>query len=361
MKDNFALMKGNEAIAESALRAGCRFYAGYPITPQSEILEYMSANMADRGGTFIQGESEIASMSMLWGAAACGERVMTSSSGPGYDLKQEGMSYMSSYQLPAVVVDVQRYGVGDGEITEGQDGYWIATRGSGHGDSRQLVFAPASVQECADLTYLAFDLAEKYRTISIILSDGGISQMIEKVVLPEAKEHDNTKFDWAIKGHKAVDEPKVKVTNLDRSMPYDEYDRMTRHKFKEMHDNEQRWEEFQIEDAEMVLVAIGISSRVCKSAVREARAAGVKLGLLRPITVWPFPEKAFAKLPESCKALATVEMSLSAQMAQDVLLASKHKLPVYSLLTSKYVPTPQQIVDYCKSVLAGNEEELEVY
>ena len=361
MKDNFALMKGNEAIAESALRAGCRFYAGYPITPQSEILEYMSANMADRGGTFIQGESEIASMSMLWGAAACGERVMTSSSGPGYDLKQEGMSYMSSYQLPAVVVDVQRYGVGDGEITEGQDGYWIATRGSGHGDSRQLVFAPASVQECADLTYLAFDLAEKYRTISIILSDGGISQMIEKVVLPEAKEHDNTKFDWAIKGHKAVDEPKVKVTNLDRSMPYEEYDNMTRNKFKEMHDNEQRWEEFQIEDAEMVLVAIGISSRVCKSAVREARAAGVKLGLLRPITVWPFPEKAFAKLPESCKALATVEMSLSAQMAQDVLLASKHKLPVYSLLTSKYVPTPQQIVDYCKSVLAGNEEELEVY
>ena len=359
--DNFALMKGNEAIAEAALRAGCRFYAGYPITPQSEILEYMSAHMAEYGGTFIQGESEIASMSMLWGASACGERVMTSSSGPGYDLKQEGMSYLSSYRLPAVVVDVQRYGLGDGEITEGQDGYFIATRGSGHGDSRQIVLTPASVQECADLTYLAFDLAEKYRTICIILSDGGISQMIEKVVLPEGKEHDNKKFDWAITGHKEKDEPKVKVTNLDRSMPYDEYDKLVKRTYKEMFDNEQRWEEFQVEDAEMVLVAIGISSRVCKSAVRQAREERIKLGLIRPITVWPFPVKAFDKLPKSCKALATVEMSLSAQMAQDVILASKNRYPMYSLLTSKYVATPQQVVDYCKRVLAGEEEELEVY
>lgn len=340
MDNNFKLMKGNEAIAEAALRAGCRFYAGYPITPQSEILEYMSAHMADWGGTFIQGESEIASMSMLWGAAACGERVMTSSSGPGYDLKQEGISYLSSYQLPAVLVDVMRYGVGDGEITEGQDSYWIATRGGGHGDSRQLVLTPASVQECADLTYLAFDLAEKYRTVVIVLSDGGISQMIEKVVLPESK---------------------VKVTNLDRSMDYAEYDQMTRDKFKAMYDNEQRWEEFQTEDAELILVAYGISSRVCKSAVRQARAEGIKLGLIRPITVWPFPVKAFDNLPASCKALATVEMSLSAQMAQDVLLASRFKLPMYSYLTSKYVATPQGVVDYCKSVLAGNEKELEVY
>ena len=340
MDNNFKLMKGNEAIAEAALRAGCRFYAGYPITPQSEILEYMSAHMADWGGTFIQGESEIASMSMLWGAAACGERVMTSSSGPGYDLKQEGISYLSSYQLPAVLVDIMRYGVGDGEITEGQDSYWIATRGGGHGDSRQLVLTPASVQECADLTYLAFDLAEKYRTVVIVLSDGGISQMIEKVVLPESK---------------------VKVTNLDRSMDYAEYDQMTRDKFKAMYDNEQRWEEFQTEDAELILVAYGISSRVCKSAVRQARAEGIKLGLIRPITVWPFPVKAFDNLPASCKALATVEMSLSAQMAQDVLLASRFKLPMYSYLTSKYVATPQGVVDYCKSVLAGNEKELEVY
>ena len=230
MGEKFRLMKGNEAIAEAALRAGCRFYAGYPITPQSEILEYMSANMADRGGVFVQGESEIASMSMLWGAAACGERVMTSSSGPGYDLKQEGISYLASYNLPAVLADVMRYGLGDGEITEGQDSYWEAVRGGGHGDSRQIVLTPASVQECADLTYLAFDLAEKYRTVVIILSDGGISQMIEKVVLPEAKEHDKDKFDWAIKGYKKLDEPKVKVTNLDRSMNYADYDHMVQAK-----------------------------------------------------------------------------------------------------------------------------------
>ncbi len=361
MGDTFALMKGNEAIAESALRAGCRFYAGYPITPQSEILEYMSDHMAERGGVFIQGESEIASMSMLWGAAACGARVMTSSSGPGYDLKQEGISYLSSYNLPAVLVDVMRYGVGDGEITEGQDSYWIATRGGGHGDSRQIVLTPASVQECADLTYLAFDLAEKYRTVVIILSDGGISQMIEKVVLPEAKEHDMDQFDWAIRGYKKADEPKVKVTNLDRSMDYAEYDQMIKDKFKTMHDNEQRWEEFMTEDAEFVLVAYGISSRVCKSAVRMARKEGFKLGLIRPISVWPFPAKAFEKLGSQVKGLATVEMSLSAQMAQDVLLASKHKFPMYSYLTSKYVATPKGIVDYCRRALEGKEEELEVY
>lgn len=360
MENNFELMKGNEAIAEAALRAGCRFYAGYPITPQSEILEYMSANMAARGGTFIQGESEIASMSMLWGAAACGERVMTSSSGPGYDLKQEGISYLSSYNLPAVIVDVMRYGVGDGEITEGQDSYWLATKGGGHGDSRQLVLTPASVQECADLVYEAFDLAEKYRTQVIILSDGGISQMIEKVVLPEAKEHDKTKFDWAIKASKKKEEPKVKVTNLDRSMDYDEYDAMMRKKFVTMRDNEQRWEEFMTDDAELILVAYGISSRICKSAVRQARAEGVKLGLIRPISVWPFPQKAFAQLPESVKALVAVEMSLSSQMGQDVMLATKFKVPLYGYLTSKYVPKTTELVAYCKSVLAGNETELEV-
>ncbi|MDO5409635.1 MAG: 3-methyl-2-oxobutanoate dehydrogenase subunit VorB [Lachnospiraceae bacterium] len=358
---DFKLMKGNEAIAESALRAGCRFYAGYPITPQSEILEYMSANMAARGGVFIQGESEIASMSMLWGAAACGERVMTSSSGPGFDLKQEGISYLASYNLPAVIIDVMRYGVGDGEITEGQDSYWLATRGGGHGDSRQIVLAPASVQECADLTYLAFDLAEKYRTVVLLLSDGGISQMIEKVVLPEEKEHDKSKFDWAIKGYKELDEPKVKVTNLDRSMDYDEYDQMMRDKFAEMHENEQRWEEFMTEDAELILVAYGISSRICKSAVRRAREQGMKLGLIRPISAWPFPKKGFQNLPESVKGLVTVEMSLSSQLGLDVRMATEFKVPLYGYLTSKYVPTTQGIVDYCKDILAGKVKELEVF
>lgn len=361
MSESYRVMKGNEAIAEAALRAGCRFYAGYPITPQSEILQYMSANMAKYGGTFIQGENEISSMSMLWGAAACGVRCMSSSSGPGYDLKQEAISYLASYNLPAVIANVMRYGTGDGEITAGQDSYWLTTKGGGHGDSRQIVLAPASVQESADLTYLAFDLAEKYRTQVILLSDGSIGQMIEKVCLPDPKEHDPDQFDWAIKGYKSLDEPKVKVTNRDRSMEdYEDYNRLMRAKFQAMHDNEQRWENFMTEDAELILVAIGISSRVCKSAVRRARESGIRLGLIRPISVWPFPQLAFNQLPESCRCLATVEMSLSAQMGQDVLLACRFRKPVYSYLTTKHIPTTQGIVDFCANVLSGKEKELEV-
>lgn len=362
MNKEYKVMKGNEAMAEAALRAGCRFYAGYPITPQSEILQYMSAHMAEHGGVFLQGESEIASMSMLWGAAACGERVMTSSSGPGYDLKQEGISYFASYNLPAVIADVMRYGTGDGEITAGQDSYWLATKGGGHGDSRQIVLAPASVQESADLTYEAFDLAFKYRTQVILLSDGSIGQMIEKVYLPEHKEHDKDQYDWAIKGYKSLEEPKVKVTNTDRSMDsYEAYNKMMQDKFRTMHEEEQRWENFMTEDAEFILVAIGISSRVCKSAVRRARENGMKLGLIRPISVWPFPEKAFRNLPETVKGLATVEMSLSAQMGQDLLMAVRFQKPVYSYLTTKYIPTTQGIVDFCSDVLAGKVEELEVF
>ena len=357
---DFKLMKGNEAIAEAALRAGCRFYAGYPITPQSEILQYMAAHMAERGGTFIQGENEIASMSMLWGAAACGVRCMSSSSGPGYDLKQEGISYLSSYNLPAVIADVMRYGTGDGEITEGQDSYWLATRGGGHGDSRQIVLAPASVQECADLTYEAFDIADKYRNVVLILSDGGISQMIEKVTFPEPREVSTEKPAWAIKGEKPLDMPFVKITNLDRSMDYDEHDAMLRAKWKQMHEDEQRWEEFMLEDAELVLVAYGISSRVCKSAVRRARENGMKLGLLRPISVWPYPKKAFANLPATCKGLVTVEMSLTTQQGLDIRMATEFKYPLYAYCTSKYVPSTQGVVDFCASVLAGNESDIEV-
>ena len=185
--------------------------------------------------------------------------------------------------------------------------------------------------------------------------------MIEKVVLPQAREHDKDKFDWAIKGYKKPDEPKVKVTNLDRSMDYGEYDRMVRDKFKTMHDNEQRWEEFMTEDAELVLVAYGISSRVCKSAVRRARTQGLKLGLIRLISAWPYPEKAFKNLPETVKGLVSVEMSLSAQMGQDICLATRFSVPVYAYLTSKYVPKTQGIVDYCYRVLEGKEKELEVY
>lgn len=359
MDKEYALMKGNEAIAESAIRAGCRFYAGYPITPQSEILEYMADHMEQRGGVFIQGENEIASMSMLYGAAACGERCMSSSSGPGFDLKQEEISYLSAAGLPAVLVNAMRFGLGDGEITAGQDSYWVSTRGGGHGDKRLLVLAPASVQECADLTYLAFDLAEKYRNVVEILSDGAICQMIEKVYLPEEKEHDKDKFDWALTG-KPRDAKKNKAYNLSYYMGYDEYNKMMLDKFREMHDNEQRWESFMVEDAELVLVAYGISSRVCRSAVRQARKEGMKLGLIRPITVWPYPQKAFEEVPDSVKAYVSVEMSISSQMGEDILIATDHDRPLYGYLTSKDLPTVEGIIEYCQGILAGNVQPLEV-
>lgn len=355
----YSLMKGNEAIAEAALRAGCRFYAGYPITPQSEILEYMADHMEERGGVFIQGENEIASMSMVYGAAACGARCMSSSSGPGFDLKQEEISYLSAAGLPAVIVNAMRYGLGDGEITAGQDSYWVSTRGGGHGDKRLLVLAPASVQECADLTYLAFDLAEKYRNVVEILSDGAICQMIEKVYLPEAKEHDIDKFDWTLTG-KPVEAKKNKVYNQSYYMGYEAYNKMMLEKFETMFNDEQRWESFMVEDAELVLVAYGISSRVCRTAVRQARSSGIKLGLIRPITVWPYPRKAFNKLPESVKGLVSVEMSLTSQMGEDILLATRHEKPLYGYLTSKELPTAEGIIDYCKEILSGNIRPMEV-
>lgn len=359
MDKDYVLIKGNEAIAEAALRAGCRFYAGYPITPQSEILEYMADHMEERGGVFIQGENEIASMSMLYGAAACGARCMSSSSGPGFDLKQEEISYLAAAELPAVIVNAMRYGLGDGEITAGQDSYWVSTRGGGHGDKRLIVLAPASVQECAELTYLAFDLAEKYRNVVEILSDGAICQMIEKCYLPDAREHDMDKFDWALSG-KARDEKKNKAYNVSYYMGYDAYNPYMRNKFKAMHDNEQRWESFMVEDAELVLVAYGISSRVCRSAVRQARKEGMKLGLIRPITVWPFPRKAFDELGENVKALVSVEMSLTSQMGQDILLATDSRKPTYAYLTAKELPTAEGIIDYCRQVLDGEAETLEV-
>lgn len=356
--EEYSLMKGNEAIAEAALRAGCRFYAGYPITPQSEILEYMADHMEDRGGVFIQGENEIASMSMLYGAAACGARCMSSSSGPGFDLKQEEISYLSAAGLPAVIVNSMRYGLGDGEITAGQDSYWVSTRGGGHGDKRLIVLAPASVQECADLTYLAFDLADKYRNVVEILSDGAVCQMIEKVFLPKAREHDIDQFDWTLTG-KPRGEKKNKAYNLSYYMGYEKYDAYMRGKFCEMFENEQRWEDFETADAQLVLVAYGISSRVCRTAVRQARKEGMKIGLLRPISVWPYPRKAFAALPDTVKAYVSVEMSLTSQMGEDIRLADDSR-PLYAYLTSKELPTAEGIIAYCREVLAGKAVPTEV-
>ena len=250
--------------------------------------------------------------------------------------------------------------LGDGEITAGQDSYWVSTRGGGHGDKRLLVLAPASVQECADLTYLAFDLAEKYRNVVEILSDGAICQMIEKCYMPEAKEHDIDKFDWALTG-KPRGVKKNNAYNVSWYQGYETYNPEMREKFKTMFENEQRWEEFMVEDAELVLVAYGISSRVCRSAVRQARKEGMKLGLLRPITVWPFPRKAFEKMPAGVKGYVSVEMSLTAQMGQDIILASRNDRPVYGHLTAKELPTVEGIIEYCSKVMAGDADPVEVY
>jgi 2-oxoglutarate/2-oxoacid ferredoxin oxidoreductase subunit alpha len=346
------LMKGNEALAEAAIRAGSRFYSGYPITPQTEILEYMSWRMEEVGGDFIQTESELSGINMILGASAAGARVIATSSGPGFTLFQEGISYLVAADLPAVIVDVMRYGNGLGDVGQSQGDYWQLTRGGGHGDYRTIVLAPNSVQENADLAYLAFDLAEKYRHPVIIGSDAAIGQMVEKVELPEMIEHDIDKYDWSIKGCKKGDEQK-KITN--RLYYMDNYDLYLINKYKEMELNEQRWEAIQIEDAEVVIVSYGISSRVCIEAVETARAKGIKVGLIRAITLWPFPVNAFKDMSVDCKALMTVEMNILGQMVDDVVLATGNKYPVYSYATVKEVPETEIIIGKIEDILAGKE------
>lgn len=344
------LMKGNEAFAESCLRAGCRFFSGYPITPQTEILEYMSWRMHEVGGQFIQTESELAGVNMLFGAASCGVRALTTSAGPGFSLKQEGISYLCGCDVPAVIADVMRIGSGLGDIFQGQGDYWQLTRGGGHGDYRTIVLAPASVQENADLAYLAFDLAEKYTHPVIVGSDAAIGQMVEPVELPEMKEHDADSYDWAIRGRKCGEDQRI-IMNTYYKIGPDIYTDYLKNKYATIVENEQRWEEVQTEDAEIVLVAYGISSRVSKSAVKLARAQGIKLGLIRPITLWPFPKKAFDKLGDQVKAFLTVEMNILGQMVDDVVLACENKRPVEYYGEFSEVPSEKKIIERVQEML----------
>lgn len=345
------LLKGNEALAEAALAAGCRFYSGYPITPQTEILEYLSWRMEDVGGEFIQAESELAGINMVLGAAAAGARALTTSSGPGFSLKQEGISYLVAADLPAVIVDVMRIGTGLGDISQGQGDYWQLTRGGGHGDYRTLVLAPDSVQENADMMAEAFDLAEKYRHPVLIASDAAIGQMIEAVEIPEFIEHDIDKFDWTIKGCKKGTEQR-KIQNIYYTHP--DYETYLADKYAEMEEQEQRYENIQVEDAELVLVAYGISSRVCREAVEVARAEGLKLGLIRPITLWPFPVKAFEEA-KAAKAFLTVEMNILGQMVDDVKLATCGKYPVDHYGSIFEIPEYDGIIEKAKEMLKKGE------
>lgn len=349
------LMKGNEALAEAAIRAGCRFYSGYPITPQTEILEYMAWRMPEAGGTFVQTESELAGINMLYGGAAAGVRAMTSSSGPGFALLQEGISYLCAADLPAVLVNVMRIGNGLGDIAQGQGDYWALTRGGGNGDYRTIVLAPNSVQEGMDLVAEAFELAEKYVHPVIIGSDAAIGQMMEEVELPEMHEHDIDAYDWSVKGTRKGEPHKV-VSNV-CFYAHKDYEDYLRGKYRQIEENEQRWESVAVDDAEVVTVAFGISSRICKEAVKLARAEGIRLGLIRPITLWPFPEKAFRGLGPDVKGLMSVEMNILGQMVEDIRTATKFKYPVESYRTFWSVPDSEQIVELAKAMLAGKEAE----
>lgn len=351
------LMKGNYALAEGAIRAGCRMFAGYPITPQTEILEYMSTHMPAAGGEFVQTESELAGINMVIGAAAAGQRAMTSSSGPGFSLKQEGISYLCSMELPAVIVDVMRYGIGLGNVVLGQADYFQATKGGGHGGYKVPVYAPASVQENADFVVKAFDTAEKYRTPVILLSDAAIGQMMGSVELPAPIEHDINKFSWTLKGRDAEHPTGRKMTDvIYYDYAYDDYDPHIRARYGKMHDELQEWEEVQCDDAEVIMVAYGISSRVCKEAVKIGRGEGLKLGLLRPITLWPFPEKAMDKFNGRIKGYLTVEMNACGEMVEDVALHAKGT-KVYSDPTGRKVADSEDLVALVREILNGNVKE----
>lgn len=348
------LMKGNEAIAEAAIRAGCRHYFGYPITPQTEIAAYMAKRMPKIGGTFLQAESEIAAINMVYGVSGAGFRVMTSSSSPGVSLKQEGISYIAGSDLPALIVNVQRGGPGLGGIQPSQSDYFQATKGGGHGDYHLIVLAPASVQEMADLTVKAFDLSDKYRIPAMLLADGTMGQMMEPVSLEGITEHKVEK-PWAVTGtqmkrkHNIINSLYLKPEELEK-INFARYER-----YAEVEKNEPMWEEYMMEDAEYCVVAYGIAARVSKNAVTAARANGVKVGLIRPITLWPFPTEALAAAAKKVKAFVSVELSMG-QMIEDIRLATGCSRPVTLCnRAGGMIPDPEQVLEAIAKSAEVNE------
>lgn len=347
-------MKGNEAIAEAAIAAGCRHYFGYPITPQTEVAAYMSKRMPKIGGTFLQAESEISAINMVYGVAGAGFRVMTSSSSPGISLKQEGISYIAGADLPALIVNVQRGGPGLGGIQPSQSDYFQATKGGGHGDYHLIVLAPASVQEMADLTMNAFDLADKYRMPVMLLADGTMGQMMEPVSLPSPVTEKIEK-PWAVTGTKG--ERKHNIINSlylnPEQLEKTNFERFE--KYKSIEENEVKYEEFMTEDADVIVVAFGIAARVSKNAVRMAREKGIKAGLIRPITLWPFPKKALFDAAKTAKAFISVELSMG-QMIEDVELAIRCSRPVYLCnRAGGMIPSPEQVLDGIIKAAGGKE------
>ena len=349
--EDVRLLKGNEAVALAAIRCGCDGYFGYPITPQSEILETLAAERPwqTSGMVVLQAESEVAAINMVYGGAGCGKKVMTSSSSPGFSLKQEGMSYLAGAELPCLVVNVVRGGPGLGTIQASQADYFQSTKGGGHGDYKLLVLAPNSVQEMADFTVLGFELAFKYRNPVLILSDGIIGQMMERVVLPEVKprltdEEIAAKYSWATLGKPTSRERNI-ITSLElKSESMEINNNRLQQKYKKMQDEEVRYEEYMTEDAEYVFVAFGSSARICKKAVEIARKEGIKAGLLRPITLFPYPTLKIKELATKVKGFLSVEMN-AGQMVEDVKLAVEGAVPVeYYGRMGGIVPTPDEVV-----------------
>lgn len=346
-----SLMKGNEALAEAAIRADIDAYFGYPITPQSEILEYLEREIPNRHGLVLQAESEIASINMIYGAAGAGARVMTSSSSPGISLMQEGISYIASAQLPCLLVNVVRGGPGLGTIQPSQGDYFQATKGGGHGDYHLIVLAPASVQEMADFVFDGFKLAEKYRNPAMILTDGALGQMMEKVVLPEEGSLPKQKFPWATVGKTSDRQSNIITSLFIQPEEMEKVNLELQEKYRKIEENEVRYEEFQVDDAEVLLIAFGLSARICQKTVDLAREKGFKVGLLRPITLYPYPYNRIAELAEQVEFMMSVEMN-AGQMVQDVKLAVEGKVPVhFKGRMGGMIPTPEDVLEEIEKVL----------
>ncbi|MGD1996645.1 MAG: 3-methyl-2-oxobutanoate dehydrogenase subunit VorB [Anaerolineae bacterium] len=354
------LIEGNAAIAEAAVRAGVEAFFGYPITPQTEVLEHFSKRLPELGRIFLQAESEVAAVNMVYGAACTGARVMSSSSSPGISLMQEGLSYIACSEVPTVLVNIMRGGPGLGNVQPSQGDYFQAVKTAGHGDFHMIVLAPANVQEAIDLMVLAFDLAEKYRTIAMVIADGSIGQMMEPAELPPMRpvRSREERPDWALTG---ADErqPNIITSLYLGAENLEEVNLRLQAKLKEIAASEVRWKEYNTEDADLLLVAFGTVGRVCQSVVREARDKGLRVGLLRPITVWPFPSDRLAELAERVRGMLVVEMN-AGQMVEDVRLAVEGRSPVrfYGRMGG-VVPLPDEILPELEKMdaeLAGGRE-----
>ena len=347
------LIEGNAAIAEAAVRAGVEAFFGYPITPQTEVLEHLSKRFPEEGRVFLQGESEVASINMVYGAACAGARVMTSSSSPGVSLMQEGFSYIACSEVPAVVTNIMRGGPGLGNVQPAQGDYFQAVKSAGHGDFHMIVLAPANVQEAIDLMVLAFDLADKYRTLVMFVADGSIGQMMEPAELPPMRpvRPPEDRASWALTGAKGREHNVITSLYLGAEK-MEEVNLRLQAKLKRIAENEVRWKEYNTEDADLLLVAYGTVGRICQTVVREAREEGLKVGLLRPITLWPFPKERIAELAEQVQGILTVEMN-AGQMVEDVRLTVEGACPVrfYGRMGG-IIPLPDDILPELRSLAA---------